>query len=350
MVTWIFTGVSGSERIEFLQELGEYISSHGKNVHIHDVGELIYNECRKNNIPIVDDLILDMDHSQLRLLRSLALKEVQNSILKKEEDYIHLVGIHATFRWKERLIPGISYQDVVDLNPAGFVNIIRDVKDIMQLNSSNPKWDKHTLPNVQETQEWMMVEEFATEILAEMSSTPIYLVSRNHHIDNVADLFLTNKKKIYLSYPITAVQQDEPELLEKIQGEILGKLEKLFIVFNPLSIEDMPLLNEEFSEIVPEEMEKLSSKAKSIIKARTIERDFQFIDQSDAVVVFYLTEKVSPGVLAEIYYAHRNQKPVFMVFPAKKSPFIEDAVSHIENDIDSLMKRLEDFAYPNKNI
>jgi hypothetical protein len=36
----------------------------------------------------------------------------------------------------------------------------------------------------------------------------------------------------------------------------------------------------------------------SFYHKRTIERDYRFIDQSDVVVVLYMTEKVSPGVLA----------------------------------------------------
>jgi hypothetical protein len=44
---------------------------------------------------------------------------------------------------------------------------------------------------------------------------------------------------VYLSYPITEIREENPELLEKIQGPILQRLEKLFVVFNPLSIQDM---------------------------------------------------------------------------------------------------------------
>ena len=238
----------------------------------------------------------------------------------------------------------MSYQDVIEIQPSGFINIVRDVKDIMARNEKNPKWDPDTLPNVQETQEWMMVEEFASEILAEVVNRPIYLISRTHNLANLTDLFFSQKKKIYLSYPITAIEKDEPQLLEKIQGPILKELEELFVVFNPLTIKDMALAQEGTTNAFPESVDQLTVKAVEIIKTRTIERDFQFIDQSDAVVVLYPTEKVSPGVLAEIYYAHRNLKPVFMFFPGRKSPFIEDATTQIETTLEALMKRLKTFA------
>jgi nucleoside 2-deoxyribosyltransferase len=133
-------------------------------------------------------------------------------------------------------------------------------------------------------------------------------------------------------------------MLEQIQGQYLKELETMFIVFDPLAIADMPLTYDQTREAMPELIDKITSKDKETIKKRTIVRDFQFIDRCDAVVVFYLTDKVSPGVLAEIYYAHRNQTPVFMVFNGSKSPFIEDATTCIEPDINSLMDRLRMFA------
>lgn len=344
MEKWVVTGISGSGRVELLSELRKEAESRGKKVRVHDVGDLIKQEAFAHGIPIADERFLDMDSSQLRLLRASALKEVEIAILKEPDADFHLVGIHATFRWKGRLIPGISYQDIFRLAPDGFLAVVHNVQEVMNVNRRNPKWDEYTLPTVQETQEWMMVEEFVTEVMAEVHSKPIFIAGRNHHIPNLADLLLTNKKRIYLSYPITAVQETQPDLLARIQGPILTALENLFVVFNPLAIEDMPLASPQAKRDLPELIEQLTRRATELIKTRTIERDYQFIDQSDAVVVFYMTDKLSPGVLAEIYYAKRNQKPVFMAYSGKRSPFIEDAATVIEPDIDLLMGKLEQFA------
>ncbi len=272
------------------------------------------------------------------------MKEVELKISKQPNADIHLIGIHATFRLRGRIIPGITYQDVLNIAPNGFLNVCHNVQEVMETNNKNPRWDEHSGLNVEETQAWMIEEEFVTEVLADVACVPMYIVARNHEISNLADLLLSKKKKIYLSYPITAVQDSNPELLEGIQGPILEQLEDLFVVFNPLSIEDMPLTKlDEFSEL-PKLVEQLTPIAKEMIKKRTVVRDFQYIDQSDAVVVFYLTEKVSPGVLAEVYYAHRTQKPVFMVFTGNLSPFMEYATTHIETEIEPLMNRLKEFA------
>ncbi len=340
MERWVVTGISGSGRIELLQELSAHVKTLGRSIIVHDIGDLIRQECIRNGILYTDKRILDLDNTLLTTLRSSALKE---AIIQAQIDGgadFHFIGTHATFRWKNRLIPGISFSDLNQFNPDGFVSIVDNVKKVLATNKKNPKWDKDEVPNYEETQDWMTEEEFVTEVLSDVFRKPIYLVAREHKIENLADLFLSKKKKIYLSYPITAVEKDNPDLLDRVQGPILKELEKLFVVFNPLTIRDMQLAKSN----LPDKLEELTPKAKNIIKTRTVARDFQFIDQADAVVVFYLTDKVSPGVLAEIFYAHRNQKPVYMVYPFAKSPFIEDVTSLIETDIEPLMKYLSEFA------
>jgi hypothetical protein len=305
---------------------------------IYDLGNIIRQVCAKNKIKVEDDSILDLDLNTLSLARSLAISEINSEILKNSNIEFHLIGVHLTFRWKQRLIPGFTINEILSLKPDGFINVINNVTDIYQTNKKNPKWKSVKLPDLLETQYWLMEEEFITEMLADMTNAPIYLVSSQHNISNLSDLMCTNKKKIYLSYPITAIEKSNPQLLKKIQGPILDQLEKIFIVFNPLSIEDMKLTNS-----IPN-VSKLTKKGIDIIKSRTVQRDYQFIDQSDAVVVIYMTEKLSPGVMSEIIYANRNGKPVYMLFPFKASPFLSDATKIIVPSFEELFVHLEEFA------
>ena len=100
MKKWVVTGISGSGRVELLNEVREEAEARGCRVSAYDVGELIKREAIAHSIPIVDERFLDMDNSQLRLLRASALKEVELKTLKQPEVDLHLIGIHATFRWK----------------------------------------------------------------------------------------------------------------------------------------------------------------------------------------------------------------------------------------------------------
>jgi len=339
--TWIATGISGSGRVEFLEEVAKAANAAGPRLVAYDVGAMLREEFERNGFPFVDARILDADPQTLRLARASVVKSIQIAMLKNPAIQCHIVGVHATFRWRQRLIPGISHQDLLGLQPTGFLNIVDEVKRVHQRNKRNPKWVKESLPNLQATQEWMIEEEFVTEMYAEVLGRKVFVVARNHTPANLADLFFSNKKRIYLSFPITAVQDTNPELIQQVQGPILQRLQRSFVVFNPWWVEDMLLAAKKGLEDLPELMNQLTPEALDIIKRRTVERDFQFIDQADAVVVFYLTDKVSPGVLAEIYYAHRMQKPVFMVFPTSRSPFLEDAVTFFETDIDKLLDCLE---------
>ncbi len=338
MELWVATGVSGCGRIELLNELSSLLKARGKSVAVHDVGALIQAECRRNRLPYTDQRILDLDPALLRSLRSSALKSVRLAVLSGPATDFHLVGIHATFRWKHRIIPGIAYSDVLALNPSGMLNIVHDLAAVIEDNQQNPKWAAGQTPTPIETQAWMMEEELVTEVLADVIDRPMLIVSRRHHAENLADLFSTKKRRVYLSYPITAIRDENPSLLEQIQGPVLDALEKLFVVFDPLTVSDMKLVTAE------PPAGGLSPRAIEIIKARTIERDFQFIEQSDAVVVVYQTDKVSPGVIAEMRHAHQSQKPVFVAFPGRPSPFLEYFATRIEPDVERLMPHLQHWA------
>jgi len=303
--------------------------------------------CREQNIEFNEQKILDIDAEKLRLVRALAIKELNTVLLRESDAHLHLIGVHLTFRWKSRLIPGFTVTEMMSLKPDGFLNVIDNVEDIFNSISINPKWQNASRPDIEEIQYWLMEEEFITKILGEITNSPVYLVSRKHNIENISQLFLSNRKKLYLSYPITAIKDDNPEILTRIQGEILDKIEEDFIVFNPLAIEDMKLTypqksNE--SDEYPELLEQLNSDAIEIIKSRTVHRDFQLIDQSDGVIVFYLTDKVSAGVLGEMNYAQNNQKKVFVVFEGKRSPFLTQISYVIKNNLEDILIELKKFA------
>lgn len=353
MKQWIITGISGSGRIELLNELKKYAATKGKNISVHDVGKIIFKEAKRLDITLSDNRVLDIDKNLLGTLRENALKEVEILNFKNPTVNLHLIGIHATFRWKHRIIEGMSFRNLSRFNIKDFINVVEDVESVYKTNSINKKWDKDTLPNTEETQNWLIEEEFVTKVISDFFDKPFYIIARRHKISNLFDLFFTKKKKIYLSYPITAIKDSDPELLQKIQTEYLEQLEDLFVVFNPLSIKDMSLTyGEKTIQLLdsPDSVAKVTEKTKEIIKSRTVERDFRFIDQSDATVVIYPTDKVSPGVLAEIIYSHNNQKPVFIYFSGSRSPFLEHYATYMTSDFSELLVKLQKFSNRKKTV
>ena len=339
MGNYIVTGVSGSGRRSLLNGLQEEIVNRGETVRGYNLGQYIWREAERLRIDVSDQKILDIDRSLLRALRRLALDAIGNHISTGGARY-NLLGIHATFRWRGRLIEGLSSFDLRQLKVRWFLNVVDDLRAIYETNLSNPKWQDVGAPGLEETNHWIMEEEFLSEVFAEFFDVPMFLVGRRHRLPNLADLFLTDKPKIYLSYPITHIREEHPELLARIQDEILPALESRFVVFDPLVIGDMEFAYPEDYEL-PAHLSEISPETLELVRARTVERDYQFIDQSDAVIVIYLTEKISPGVLSEVVYACKHSKPVFMVFPFSRSPFLLECVTSLFDNEDDLFSYLD---------
>ena len=343
---WLITGISGCGWIELLNEMREKAEHYcpGKKIYIYDVGYYMQKECKRLNISIFKEDILDVDGNLLETIRSLALKAVLMEIkTHSDEDAIFYIGIHAVFQWKNRLIPGVSYYDLGDpaLNISGVINIIDDISTIISKNENNPVRKNAGQLSPIETQRWMQEEELLSKTIADIKKCPFYIIARNHNVENLLDFFLGIKKRIYLSYPITAIREEKPTELEAFQKDTLPKLNEDFVVFNPLAIGDLGNISA-FQE--NEEFKKISE----LVSVRTVQRDFRFIDQSHAVVVYYNTDKNSPGVFAEIYYAYRTGKPVFIYYPYKASPFLQEAVTSIDEDLDAFLIKLKKYANEEK--
>lgn len=339
---WLVTGVSGCGWNELLNEVKEKAKTFwpDKSIYIYDVGLYMQKECKRLGISIAKEDILNVDSYWLETIRSLALKAVVAEIkTHAEENALFFIGVHAVFHWKNRLIPGVSYCDLGDpeLNLSGVINVVDDIKTILEHNKDNSVRKKAGEVSAIETQRWMQEEELLSKTIADIKKCPFYIISRNHDTRNLIDFFKGEKKAIYLSYPITAIREENPKELDAFQNETLPKLQEKFVVFNPLAIND---LGDKAIFDKDDEYEKISE----LISVRTVQRDFRFINQSSAVIVYYNTEKNSPGVFAEIYYAFRTGKPVFAFFPHKVSPFLQDAVSSIDDNLDVFLARLEEFS------
>lgn len=335
---WLVTGISGSGRIEFLNELRDYANSQGKKVTVIDVGEKIRQKAIENNISFVADRILNLDRISLSLLRALAIQTIIQDISRDDTSEIIFIGMHALFYWRGKLIPGVSYSDLNSIKLDGVITVVDDVITICKNNINNPKYADGSLPSPESFQRWMMEEELLSDVFASIKGVPMFVLAKKHRIENLYSLFFGDKKRIYLSFPITAIR-DRQDILNKIQNEYKNKLESLFFVFNPLDIMDKTHASQKNDEVAG----FLEQGSLELIDSRTIERDYRFISQSDAVVVIYPTDKLSPGVSAEMSYAYSHQIPVFMLFSGHVSPFL-DEIADVFHDEEPFFSKLEEFA------
>ena len=182
---------------------------------------------------------------------------------------------------------------------------------------------------------WLEEEEFLTRRLADFTEKPYYTVARQHGLENFYELLFSPKPKFYLSYPITLLR-DTPEEIDKIR-QIGEKLSRSFIVFDPLTIKDMELITRaKGADADTLRVSEMSREVIEQIQTRTISRDYQFVHQSDFVVVIYPTDKLSPGVLSEMNYASRHNKPVYAVYSGTRSIFFENLCDRIFDTFEEL--------------
>jgi adenylate kinase len=180
---------------------------------------------------------------------------------------------------------------------------------------------------------WQEEEAFTTKLMAETMKKPFYIVARRQPPTTLYRLIFEHEvsEKVYLSYPMTHIKDEAKKNEIERLAEQLRKLG--FVVFDPGTME-----LEKVHVDIPEDIRVFDF-------YQTVYRDFQLIDQSTMVVVFYPEIVHSSGVVNEQAYGFRNNKYVFAVFPAENySPFTSFFSDKTFISVDALIKFLkEDF-------
>ncbi len=353
------TGISGSGKPEYLEEVARL----SKHIDTFDVGEKMFEKSRQLGIEIPEGKILDMDTFALSYLRAVTFEE----LLKKRDEYAGtserdlIVSTHTCFRWKKHLIPAFNFFYLNSLQPDLYVTII-DNAHFVRARLERGKWrGRLTLKDILV---WRDEETFITEMLAEYQRKPFYIISRNEPPNLLLDIIDKVEKpklrgeppkaiKVYLSYPITHVVGN-PEFFET-KEEIKKTLRNAgVIVFDPITVEEADIIDKarqaekqgkdyiefEFEgEIFRIPVSEVKD-AEDDILDQIVARDYKLIDQSDAIVVYYPVEIVSPGVLNEINYGFTHNKDVYAIFPHRVSPFLKYYTTRIFKDVDDLIEYL----------
>lgn len=331
----ICTGISCSGRKELMEDFQTFCVQKRLNIGFFNVGDFIHRIAAESGVHFTEK-VLDSDPVVLSLARRTAFYE----IARCAEAYEHaIIGLHTCFRWRGTLIEGFSFEDIEILPPDLFINIVDNITDISVRMEKTIQWagmGKATL-NV-----WLDEEELLTRQLANFAKKQHYTTVRQQEPDDFYELLFSPKPKFYLSYPIMMLEET-PEEIQKIR-ELGEKLQHSFIVFDPLSIQDMELIAsaENRGEGKPSmpttigEMDEYIDVVEQI-KTRTISRDYQFIHQSDFMVVIYPTDKLSPGVLSEMNYAAHHNKPVYALYTGARSIFFEKLCDRIFDTFEELV-------------
>ncbi|MEZ0345131.1 MAG: hypothetical protein ABWK01_01080 [Infirmifilum sp.] len=355
------TGISGSGRLVKLQE----VQSLNSSLAIIDVGSKMYRKSADLGIQIPDGKILDMDPLALDYLRAATFEDVLREIEEiRRRGGVAAVSTHVSFRWKKHLLSAFNFHYVNSLNPDVYINILDNAHNIYVNLQHERAWAGRL--SLKEILIWRDEEAFITRMLAEYQKKPFYLFPRREDPAMLERLLFKVERarkrgekplpKAYLSYPITHVKGN-PEVMNA-KDETKQKLKDAgIVVFDPISIEDSILIDmvHEARSAGKDKVEvDVDGKHGEIqvneimdavgdIKDQIVVRDYQLINQSDMIIVFYPTKMLSPGVLSEIKYGYTHNKEVYAIFPFEESsPFFEYYTTRLFKDIDSLLEYLRE--------
>jgi adenylate kinase len=310
----VCTGSSGSDRTGYLEGVQKMARDTGIELEVCNVGDMMLQKASDIGSPVSREKILDLPSSSLEWLRGSVFEELVREVATQENT---IIATHTCFRWKKFLSPAFDTYYLRQLDPDFYVTIIDDYDNIRHRLEETQQWRGRL--ELWEILVWRDEEALITKILAQNFRKPHFLIARQEPPDILFDLmFRPERKRAYLSYPITAIEKEQPEQLDRVR-DFLGELREYLTVFNPLAMTEL----ERARGLVDGKNEEMTPELLRMLEDQTVARDYQFIDQSDFVVVYYPVKEPSPGVLSELIYGFSHDKEVYMVFPYEISPFLQ---------------------------
>ncbi len=324
------TSISGSGTDEIMQSVVRMAKGEGKKVILQDVGELMRKYAKRDDPDVSWDRILDASPRVLRLLRALAFQEISNSI-ESNFDTLHIIDLHLCFRWKVYLTNGCEPYILSRFIPhvRCFINIIEDLSKI-QSRLEETSWQKR---EILELLIWRDEELFLTDLFAGICGrVDSYAVASGEPISEIYRMIWHPEvRKVYLSFPITGIIDDE-EARKEIE-QFRDIIREFLVVFDPYVSKDY---DETYQR---DEMKALRKE----VGETTVDRDYRFIDQADAVVVYYPRRVASKGVDSEMRHAIDIGTPIYLYSPEDLGggPFqpIAQHISHNTEEFVSFLRK-----------
>jgi len=341
----VVTGMVGVDKKNYLEKVCQLANQRGKQVLLCNVGEAMYAEAP--DIP--PGKILDVPLKRLSSLRRSVFKDI---IAKVEKGPNLIVNTHATFRWRHGLFPAVDFDQMRQLGADMYICLI-DGAIALHARLSNEHAIEHTLKDLIV---WREEEIIGTEMLCKGidEKVPFYCLARGTKEETIETfyrlVFESEAKKVYLSFPMTAVGYMEN--VKKEIDEFRQPMKQLFICFDPGDLEESYLPHKaqqavqkglDFVEVTAlgQTIRLDLSQVKQIerdINSQIYARDFLLIEQSDMIISFIPTlpdgrAAISSGVERELQHAHEAAKEVFVIWTAKQSPsvFITQTATKVFN-------------------
>lgn len=349
----LVTGPPLSGRDEYVEKTARVLAEHGVRVRVHHVYDYMRREGAGIGLSnITRENILDIPEPLLRDLRARALRVIKEE-MREDEEAVHIVSTPNVFPIKphtgttRRIIYGLTEDVVAEyIEPQLIIVAVDDALRVVERMRRDEVWSRR-FPHPSLEQAVVMREESienVERIVRHMYSyggkqVPYVILSVNHPPRVLAEIILEVKPRVYLSYNMTGMP---PEAFENVR-RMQAKLSKHFVVFDPGTINEWKIV-EEYDRAVEEGKDRIVvklngksfelmlsevEKAIDMIRAQIVSRDYNLIDNADAICVYHHGRHPSYGVMAEVMRASMQAKPVYVLYPYKRrlSPFFEHYVS-----------------------
>ena len=355
----VVTGMVGVDKKSYLEKVCQIAGRNGKEVMLCNVGDSMYAEAP--DIP--PGRILDIPMKRLSSLRRSVFKDI---IAKSKNVPNMIVNTHATFRWRHGLFPAVDFDQMRQINADMYICIIDGVP-ALHARLEDEHYTEHSLKDLIV---WREEEIIGTEMLYKgiNDKIPFYCLARGAEHQTTETfyrlLFDNGCKKVYLSFPMTAVVDMED--IKKEINEFRNLMKKSFICFDPADLEECYLPHKaqkareaglEHIEVEVEEKKiKLDldevRRIERDINSQTYARDFMLIDQSEMIISFIPSlsdgrAAISSGVERELQHAHEAAKEVYVIWTAEQSPsvFVTETATAVFKTLNQAMEFFKEKGY-----
>lgn len=346
MAKLVVTGMSGSGREDYISSAVEIMRSRDLEVVEFDVGSLMFETAENLGVEIPEGKILNLATSTLNYLRTTVFEKI---LRESSRHHNVIVNTHACFRWRKHLLQAFDFYYLNLLSPDLYVNVVDSILKVKARLDSSPQWGGRL--SLKDMLVWRDEETLITKSIADFQGKPFYLIPAQQPPETLYMMMRDySRPKAYLSYPMTHLKGEEADEFQVRLNEFVSRLRSRgLIIFDPSEVEDSDILDaaELGGEIVVDgksikvDLKEVEG-VKEDIYDQIVSRDYQLIDQSDFVIIYYYVPVMSPGVLSEMTYAFSSAKDVYVVFRGPESPFFKYYSTRIFDDEDELFRYLEE--------
>ncbi len=356
----VVTGQVGVDKGPFLDETVKIAAEHGHEVLLCNVGEMMYAEAPD----VVPGRILDLPLGRLNSLRAV-FKDIVSQISRHPHV---IVNTHATFRWRHGLFPAFDHDQMLQLDPDLFINLLENVDAVHERLGREHHDVNHSLKDVLV---WREEEILATEVLASIIRGwgHFFVLARGQSVRRAAEtfyrlMFEPHRKKVYPSFPMTHVM-DMPATLAEID-DFRMLLAEHFITFDPGDVDEKNMLIkagiaqkagqkalqwEINGKKIGLDVDEILSVAGDI-DGQIYARDFKLIEQSDMIISYIPAGPtgrpiISSGVERELQHAHESTKEVYVIWKSESepSPFVTETATEVFTSTDQAVKYFQQQGY-----